>query len=98
MYDLVIRGGTVVDGTGAAGYTADIAIAGDTIAAIGEIPTEAAGSEINVHGRVVCPGFIDIHTHTDFSLLINPQAESKIRQGVTTEIGGNCGGSIAPVR
>ncbi len=98
MYDLVIRGGTVVDGTGAAGYTADIAIAGDTIAAIGEIPAEAAGSEININGKIVCPGFIDIHTHTDFSLLVNPQAESKIRQGVTTEIGGNCGGSIAPVR
>jgi len=98
MYDLIIRGGTIVDGTGAAGYQADIAITRDTIAAIGEIPAEAAGSEISVNGRIVCPGFIDIHTHTDFSLLINPKAESKIRQGVTTEIGGNCGGSIAPVR
>ena len=97
MYDVVIRGGTVIDGTGSAGYRADVAIVGDAISAIGELSASTAGSEINADGKIVCPGFIDIHTHTDFSLLVNPQAESKIRQGVTTEIGGNCGGSIAPI-
>jgi len=97
MYDVVIRGGTVIDGTGSAGYGADVAVVGDTIAAIGELSSSAAGSEINADGKIVCPGFIDIHTHTDLSLLVNPQAESKIHQGVTTEIGGNCGGSIAPI-
>ncbi len=97
MYDIVIRAGTIMDGTGSAGYKADVAIAGDNIAAIGKLPVDAARSEIDASGKVVCPGFIDIHTHTDFSLLVNPQAESKIRQGVTTEVGGNCGGSIAPI-
>lgn len=97
MYDLIIKAGTVIDGTGSTGYKADVAIAGDAIAAIGDIPADSAASEINAEGKMVCPGFIDIHTHTDFSLLINPQAESKIRQGITTEIGGNCGGSIAPL-
>ncbi|MFC1714223.1 amidohydrolase family protein [Candidatus Poribacteria bacterium] len=97
MYDIVVRAGTIMDGTGSAGYKADVAIVGDSIAAIGKLPVDAAGSEIDASGKVVCPGFIDIHTHTDFSLLVNPQAESKIRQGVTTEVGGNCGSSIAPI-
>lgn len=97
MYDVVIKSGTIVDGTGADGYKADVAILGDTIAAIGKIPSDAAKSDINADGKIVSPGFIDIHTHTDFSLIANPKAESKIHQGVTTEIGGNCGGSIAPL-
>ncbi len=97
MYDIVIRGGVVIDGTGSLGHKADVAIVGDTIAAIGELPASAAESEIDADGKIVCPGFIDIHTHTDFSLLVNPRAESKIRQGVTTEIGGNCGSSIVPI-
>lgn len=97
MYDIVVRNGHVVDGTGSAGHKADIAIAGDIIAAIGEVPANAAEFEIDADGKIVCPGFIDIHTHTDTSLLVNPRAESKIHQGVTTEIGGNCGGSVAPI-
>lgn len=97
MYDVIIRAGTVIDGSGSNGYRADVAVVGNTIAAIGEVPVDAAGSEINAHGKMVCPGFIDIHTHTDTSLLISPRAESKIHQGVTTEIGGNCGSSIAPI-
>jgi len=97
MYDIVIRAGTIVDGTGSTGYKGDVAIVGDTIAIIGEAPADSARAEIDADGKIVCPGFIDIHTHTDFSLLVNPQAESKIRQGVTTEIGGNCGSSIAPI-
>jgi N-acyl-D-amino-acid deacylase len=97
MYDLVIRGGTVIDGTGSIGRGEDVAIAGNIIVTVRDLPAGGAKSEINANGKIVCPGFIDIHTHTDFSLLVNPQAESKIRQGVTTEIGGNCGGSIAPI-
>jgi N-acyl-D-amino-acid deacylase len=97
MFDLIIRSGTVIDGTGTNGYKADIAIKDNNIIAIGELPVNSAGTEIQADGKIVSPGFIDIHTHTDFSLLINPKAESKIYQGVTTEIGGNCGGSIAPI-
>lgn len=97
MHDLIIKAGTVIEGTGSAERKADVAITGDTIKAIGELPNGAAISEINAEGKIVCPGFIDIHTHTDTSLLVNPRAESKIHQGVTTEIGGNCGGSIAPI-
>ena len=97
MYDVVIRAGTVIDGTGSPGYKADVAIAGDTITTIGELLSGAARTEINAQGKMVCPGFIDIHTHTDFSLLVDPRAESKIHQGVTTEIGGNCGSSMAPI-
>jgi N-acyl-D-amino-acid deacylase len=97
MYDLVIKNGTVIDGAGSDGYKADLGILDGKIAIIGEISSETAKSKIDADGMIVCPGFIDIHTHTDYTLLVNPRAESKIRQGVTTEIGGNCGGSIAPI-
>ena len=97
MYDLIIRSGKIIEGTGLKGYKADIAISGDIIKDIGDFPQGSGKSEIDADGKIVSPGFIDIHTHTDFSLLVNPKAESKIFQGVTTEIGGNCGGSIAPI-
>ena len=96
MYDVVIRGGTVMDGTGSSGRIADIAITDDTITAIGEISAGAAGYEINAAGKIVCPGFIDVHNHTDVQILVNPKAESMIRQGVTTLISGNCGSSPFP--
>ncbi len=97
MWDIVIRGGTVYDGSGKPGERADIAIEAGRIARIGrDLPREAA-RVIDAEGLAVAPGFIDIKTHSDFVLPINPKAESKLRQGVTTEIIGHCGYSVAPV-
>jgi N-acyl-D-amino-acid deacylase len=95
--DILIRGGAVIDGSGAASVEADVAIAGDRIAAVGgDAGTWRAARVIDAGGLVVAPGFIDIKTHSDFTLPINPLAESKIRQGVTTEVIGHCGFSVAP--
>ncbi len=95
-YDVIIRGGRVIDGTGAPPVIADVAISGDRIVKIG--PVRGTGTTtINASGKIVCPGFIDIHSHTDLSLLVNPRAESKIRQGVTTEVAGQDGSSLAPL-
>src|SRR3984885_7180169 len=97
MWDILIRGGTVIDGSGSAGISADIAIETGRIAAIGADLSGDAGRIIDASGLAVTPGFIDIKTHSDFVLPINPKAESKLRQGVTTEIIGHCGFSCAPV-
>ena len=95
---VLVRGGTVIDGSGGAPVNADVAIAGDRIAAIGRDLAPADGARIiDAEGLVVAPGFIDIKTHSDFTLPLNPLAESKIRQGVTTEVIGHCGFSVAPV-
>ncbi len=96
-WDIVIRGGTVIDGSGEPGETADVAIAGGHIARIGRALSGEAARTIDAAGLAVTPGFIDIKTHSDFTLPINPRAESKVRQGVTTEIIGHCGFSVAPV-
>src|SRR5215471_15739367 len=96
MDDILIKGGQVIDGTGAPGRMADVAIRAGRIAAIEANRTESADRVIDAQGCVVAPGFIDIHTHSDFTLPLNPKAESKIRQGVTTEVVGNCGFSVAP--
>ncbi len=96
-YEILIRGGNVVDGSAAPGRTADIAIADGKIVAIGPGLPGRAEKVIDAGGLAVAPGFIDIKTHSDFTLPINPKAESKVRQGVTTEIIGHCGFSVAPV-
>jgi N-acyl-D-amino-acid deacylase len=95
--DLVLRGGTVVDGTGAPGFIADIAVAGERIVAIGDLGRTVADRDINVTGRVVAPGFIDVHTHDDGALLAVPAMTPKVSQGVTTVVVGNCGFSMAPL-
>ena len=95
MDDLVIRGGHVIDGTGGAGRDADVSLRDGRIAAIAP-RGGAARRTIDARGQVVAPGLIDIHTHSDFTLPLDPRAESKIRQGVTTEVVGNCGFSAAP--
>jgi N-acyl-D-amino-acid deacylase len=95
-WDLLIRGGTLYDGSGAPGARGDVAIAGGRIAAIGPALRGVAARVIDATGLAVTPGFIDIKTHSDFTLPINPKAESKVRQGVTTEIIGHCGYSVAP--
>ena len=96
-WDILIRGGTVIDGSGRPGENADVAIAGGRIARIGPALPGNAARVIDAAGLAVTPGFIDIKTHSDFTLPINPKAESKVRQGVTTEIIGHCGYSVAPV-
>src|SRR5262249_54446256 len=96
-FDLLIRGGTLYDGSGSAPARGDVAIAGGRIAAVGPEIKGGAGKVIDAGGLAVTPGFIDIKTHSDFVLPINPKAESKVRQGVTTEIIGHCGFSVAPV-
>ena len=94
MPDLLLRGGTVYDGTGSEPYSADIAITGDSVTEIGDLAHLNAGIVIDLHGLAVSPGFIDIHTHSDFSVLSNPRMTSSLAQGVTTEVVGNCGISI----
>jgi len=95
--DILIRGGTLIDGSGRAGEIGDLAVRDGRIAAIGRPLPQGAAKVIDAEGLVVAPGFIDIKTHSDFTLPINPKAESKVRQGVTTEIIGHCGFSVAPV-
>jgi N-acyl-D-amino-acid deacylase len=97
MSDIIIKNGTVVDGTGSPAEKRDLSIIGDRISNIGHIKGESS-KLIDAKGLVVAPGFIDIHSHTDIGLLINPLGESKIRQGITTEVGGNCGSSVAPLK
>jgi N-acyl-D-amino-acid deacylase len=96
VHDILIRGGTLYDGAGRPGVPGDVAIADGRIAAIGPRLAGPAGKTIDAAGLAVAPGFIDIKTHSDFTLPINPKAESKVRQGVTTEIIGHCGFSVAP--
>jgi N-acyl-D-amino-acid deacylase len=93
----VIRGGAVLDGTGGPPFVADVGLVGDTIAALGEIGPEAGRRVIDAAGLHVAPGFIDIHTHSDPDVLACPTADSRVRQGVTTELAGHCGGSAAPL-
>src|SRR4051795_8773557 len=95
-WDILIRGGMVVDGSGGPGEIADVAIRAGRIVAIGEALPGSAHKIMDASGLAVAPGFIDIKTHSDFTLPINPKAESKVRQGVTTEIIGHCGFSVAP--
>jgi N-acyl-D-amino-acid deacylase len=96
-WDILIRGGTLIDGSGRPGEAGDIALSGGRIAAVGRSLPASAAKVIDAEGLAVTPGFIDIKTHSDFTLPINPKAESKVRQGVTTEIIGHCGFSVAPV-
>lgn len=97
MHDIMIRNGTVIDGTGSPRARRDVALDGSRIAGTYEPSEGEAILEIDAEDMVVCPGFVDIHTHSDLSLLACPLAESKIRQGVTTELLGNCGTSAAPL-
>ena len=96
LHNILIEGGTVVDGTGSLSKLLDVAIDGAKIARLCKRSEAKGAMKIDATGLIVCPGFIDIHSHSEFQLLANPLAESKIRQGVTTELVGNCGSSPAP--
>ncbi len=95
--DLLIAGGTVYDGTGGPPFRADVGLSGGAIRAIGRIARSRAAAVIEADGLAVAPGFIDVHDHTDTNILVNPKAESAVRQGVTTLVCGQCGGSSFPV-
>ncbi|MGB9434711.1 MAG: D-aminoacylase [Candidatus Acidiferrum sp.] len=95
-YDFVISGAHIVDGTGAPWFAADIGIVGDRIVAIGDLSKEPASKRLNASGLIVSPGFIDLQGQSEFNILVDNRAASKITQGVTTEITGE-GSSIAPV-
>ena len=97
MFDVVILGGSVVDGTGAAAYRADVGVKGDAIAAIGDLAQAQTRRVISAVGLTVAPGFIDTHTHSDAVLLLDPQHAAGLRQGITTEILGQDGLSYAPL-
>jgi len=94
--DLLIRNGTVIDGTRALRFEADVAVRDGRIAAIGKLDKARAHSELDASGRIVAPGFIDAHTHDDRLLLSSPDMAPKASQGVTTVVAGNCGVSLAP--
>jgi len=95
--DTLIRGGKVVDGTGAPSRDADVGIVGDRIVAVGDLAHAATRRLVEANGRCVAPGFIDIHSHSDVGILQDPSAENAVRQGMTLHVTGNCGVSPAPV-
>jgi len=97
MFDIVIRNGRIVDGSGNPWFIADIGIKNGKIEKISRLKLKDADRVIDAEKCIVSPGFIDMHSHSDFSPLINPYMESKVRQGVTTEVVGNCGFSAAPL-
>lgn len=97
MLDVVLEGGEVIDGAGVPARRADVGLAGDRIAAIGDLRGSARARTVPCAGQVVAPGFIDIHSHSDVSCFLHPQGQSSLRQGITTEVVGNCGYSLGPV-
>lgn len=98
MFKTLIKNGTIVDGTGSSSYHADIGISGGIIKAIGDFSSLTSPTVIDAQGLIVCPGFIDIHTHSDFTLISDPRAMSAIHQGVTCEVIGQCGFGAAPLK
>jgi N-acyl-D-aspartate/D-glutamate deacylase len=97
-HDLVIRGGTVVDGTGAPSVRADVAIDGDRIVAVGDVDASGAAEVIEADGRLVTPGFVDLHSHLDAQIGWDPLMSSSCWHGVTSVVMGNCGMTFAPLR
>jgi N-acyl-D-amino-acid deacylase len=97
-FDILFKQAKIADGMGTKIFQADLGVRGDRIEELGDIPEAQAHRVIPCHGFILAPGFVDMHGHSDYHLLVRPEADSKILQGVTTEITGNCGYSAAPVR
>ena len=97
MFDVLIRRGHIVDGCGNPWVKADLGVVNGKIEAIGNLAGESGSKKIDAKSLIVTPGFIDMHSHSDFYVLLNPYGESKIFQGITTEVVGNCGDSAAPM-
>jgi N-acyl-D-amino-acid deacylase len=98
MIDTIVAGARIFDGVDPTPFVTDLGIVGERIALIGDLSERDARERIDARGRTLAPGFIDAHSHTDELWLADGRCEGKIRQGVTTEIGGNCGTSVAPLR
>ncbi len=96
-FDYLIQDALIFDGESPRGFTADLAVNGETIAQVGDLPADSARVVLDGRGLVLAPGFIDVHTHSDFNPLIYPGLPNKLLQGVTTEVTGNCGMSASPV-
>ena len=96
-FDLVVRNGTIIDGTRAPRFAADVAVLGDRIVRVGKLDGARGALEIDAAGRIVAPGFIDAHTHDDRLMLSAPEMAPKVSQGVATVVAGNCGISLAPM-
>jgi N-acyl-D-amino-acid deacylase len=99
MFDLIIRNGNIIDGTGSRMFLGDVGIVGDKISKIGDLHGDHSKEEVDAQGKIVSPGFIDVNNHSDtyWQIFLSPGQESLLRQGVTTIIGGNCGSSLAPL-
>jgi len=99
MYDILIKNGTIIDGTGKKMYRADVGIKENKISKIGELHNEKGRVEIEAYGKMVTPGFIDVNNHSDtyWQLFLEPDLPSLLYQGITTIIGGNCGSSLSPL-
>ena len=99
MFDILIKNGTVIDGSGEAMRHADVGIKDDKIVEVGELHNDKGEIEIDAKGKLVCPGFIDVNNHSDtyWQMFLEPDMPSLIHQGITTIVGGNCGSSLAPL-
>ena len=97
MLDTILKNGQIFDGSGKKPINSDIGIKDNIISEIGNIDSDKGKEVIDVDGLAVSPGFVDMHTHSDFTLMVNGRAESQVHQGVTTEVVGQCGISCAPV-
>ncbi|MEJ5230329.1 MAG: amidohydrolase family protein, partial [Pseudothermotoga sp.] len=97
MFDLLILNGMIVDGTSNPWFYGDIGVVGEKISKVGNLKRFKAKKTIDAKGLIVSPGFIDIHSHSDFHMLVDYRCEGKLRQGVTTEVVGNCGYSLTPL-
>jgi len=100
MFDILIKNGTVIDGTGAPMFRGDVGIRDEKIDKVGDLSNEKGEIEIDATDKFVCPGFVDVNNHSDtyWRIFLNPDLESLVYQGITTIVGGNCGTSLAPLR
>lgn len=97
-YDIALTNGRIIDGTGNPWFYGDVAITAGKVVKIGRVDPSKSTRRIDVKGKIVCPGWVDVHAHSDFSILAHPKAQSKVMQGVTTEVNGCCGMSAAPLK